>query len=1617
MWHTSNRVRRLSIGTRCPGQDTRHQVRYCGASRSLWLPGRRNVRMMRRPYPDQSDILSSVLRAGRHFQEAAGRRVFGTHSISLSQGISRMDAANKNQREFVTRLGNQNREFYGRPEGRGILRAIELTYDQHWVYLYELVQNALDVGASLIGIRLTEADDALVFQHNGDRSFDDKDVEGLSKIFQSTKGARSVGFMGIGFKSVFIRFQEARISGWGWTFRYEIAQVVGEEFGDVQRDLLGAVVPIWDDEIAAPEPGFTTRFELRRRTDEGVNLDADLVQFLPDDNRAPLAILAMSGLERLEIEGRIWELGISEEGDGTFEAAALSEDENRLWRVFATQFQPSKEAIACFLEHRKIQPTQDDREQVYADASRPRTVLGVLPLDNEGIPAPPTRGRAYATLPTEVTLPFGLHVNADWLLNISRSDLREIGDNAWQRDIVNEIAEILARFLEWSASRYSQPDAAEAAFRVLGKPSSDAGGLEALLAEELWLSTLRDRIEQSPVFPVWTEVTGKLAYAKPGDTSVPPAPLAQAFRIQPELRPAVLLKARVLRDDVVGRKALGLLHRIGFLTEMVPGELERAWGGGLQDWWKTLPDDPGKRRYLLFHIWAALAALTADEPWRNLNVRCVRTVTGEWVVAGEAAYLNEPLPSEAEPGGTETRRLMQPFVPDANRLHSEWVTALRRPRQAEPERTILSQARDWIEDHAQSISLREIVEDALNALSSSTSPDWALLVSLGHWARYRNRADLLNRVLVRSQEDRLGIPLREALLADPYVDHGQERRRLFSEVPPIAADYLEMDPASAGAHKWRTFFEQAGAKGGLEVRPSEMCAGRWQPSAVADFLGRDHGDISESNDEGYRLLDFDVKPSLPRPGAPAELRAALAPWLQDGFGALKKTGRRTASYHYYERKMLTGTKASAWVEKLSALAWVPCNDGVLRYPGDVIRDFEPAREHAPFAILSPQFLSVLEKEGVRFGTTIPEATSLQELLAVGSQLDAAELAGLLSECRVQAATDIDRQLLDQALQGLRLPTSDSRRVTLDRIVQRVGGRLRGTLGGWVVPLERIDEILRTELEHVGFRLEFPETTTGGQALGFIRDVWKRARLSPGGLANEVRDLLPTAYAYSLDDCSKDASLLEQWWSAVPQAMVFGDREWIAVTGTDDIYLDDIEDRRFFPRQIRMRTVTAGHLGHSGPQQVRTAEELGLSLLSSCVTMEWVGGDERLPVSDDWAARFDCVYNLLQRVRGSESVECDDPDNEHGAERSLGLVHVDELALCVSVGNAAPERVPVNARLQQDTLTIAGRPLQFGADAAKELCRHFSFGQRAGLAADLTGMLMAIGDDGFDLAAEKFGRSHVPDFELSVPSKLGLGSGEQADSGERPPETAEITEPVAGAGTNRGAPNGHTPTSDSPEQVEPDRSGRAKTNDRDTATSEHQESTSKGGSYTKARALAKQNTLARQLKNSLKGEIVPDPGENGADGVAASNGDTDTSLGDEEYREVAAQYEREAGREPELGDPHQSGWDIRSIDPETQDVRLIEVKGRGRPWDDVEVVELSSAQVREAFGATDTWYLYVVEKTSDGYYQVLPIENPVRVAAKWILSGQSWRMMAEDGKAVTPSSNGSRSTGEPGRLGT
>src|SRR5688572_26867196 len=117
--------------------------------------------------------------------------------------------------EFIARIAEENLAFYSDERGRGALRDLQQTFPHAWLYVAELLQNAIDVGAD--HIRVLPCEDALVFEHNG-RVFEAKDVEALSRKGVSTKGAATVGFMGIGFKSIFHAFEHVEISSGPWRF-------------------------------------------------------------------------------------------------------------------------------------------------------------------------------------------------------------------------------------------------------------------------------------------------------------------------------------------------------------------------------------------------------------------------------------------------------------------------------------------------------------------------------------------------------------------------------------------------------------------------------------------------------------------------------------------------------------------------------------------------------------------------------------------------------------------------------------------------------------------------------------------------------------------------------------------------------------------------------------------------------------------------------------------------------------------------------------------------------------------------------------------------------------------------------------------------------------------------------------------------------------------------------------------------------------------------------------------------------------------------------------------------------------------------------------------------------
>lgn len=119
-------------------------------------------------------------------------------------------------------------KYYARqvlePSIRGFLSILEKQFPRNDLYLFELLQNAVDDGASMVSFNTSNA--GLHVTHNGKR-FTALDVLGLASVGLSTKGTdssapkRTLGFMGVGFKAVYKRYAKVVVGDSQYGFAFE----------------------------------------------------------------------------------------------------------------------------------------------------------------------------------------------------------------------------------------------------------------------------------------------------------------------------------------------------------------------------------------------------------------------------------------------------------------------------------------------------------------------------------------------------------------------------------------------------------------------------------------------------------------------------------------------------------------------------------------------------------------------------------------------------------------------------------------------------------------------------------------------------------------------------------------------------------------------------------------------------------------------------------------------------------------------------------------------------------------------------------------------------------------------------------------------------------------------------------------------------------------------------------------------------------------------------------------------------------------------------------------------------------------------------------------------------
>lgn len=132
--------------------------------------------------------------------------------------------------QIYDKISSENLKKYG-TESEKVLKIIINQYSDRTHFIYEILQNAEDVGAKHIRFHLTKK--AFEVYHNG-RPFDEKDIDGVCGIANGTKddGTR-IGHFGIGFKSVYCYTDIPQIYSGKYHFRIR-NQLFPEEIQEME---------------------------------------------------------------------------------------------------------------------------------------------------------------------------------------------------------------------------------------------------------------------------------------------------------------------------------------------------------------------------------------------------------------------------------------------------------------------------------------------------------------------------------------------------------------------------------------------------------------------------------------------------------------------------------------------------------------------------------------------------------------------------------------------------------------------------------------------------------------------------------------------------------------------------------------------------------------------------------------------------------------------------------------------------------------------------------------------------------------------------------------------------------------------------------------------------------------------------------------------------------------------------------------------------------------------------------------------------------------------------------------------------------------------------------------
>ena len=199
--------------------------------------------------------------------------------------------------DIKNRYLNSDKEFVLPSLNRSIDR-IEKAFPRYGSLLMEFIQNADDVGSSSL---LIEIEDKLINILNDGRVFSKDDVNSICRVGMSSKTPKDyIGYLGVGFKSVFLISDSPEIYSGEYRFKFDKNYWLTQGFK--AEEVPWQVIPLWIEKpVPLPYP-YKTLFRIPV-TDESII--QRLRQEITPEHISNRMLLFLRNLKSIEIKDNI----------------------------------------------------------------------------------------------------------------------------------------------------------------------------------------------------------------------------------------------------------------------------------------------------------------------------------------------------------------------------------------------------------------------------------------------------------------------------------------------------------------------------------------------------------------------------------------------------------------------------------------------------------------------------------------------------------------------------------------------------------------------------------------------------------------------------------------------------------------------------------------------------------------------------------------------------------------------------------------------------------------------------------------------------------------------------------------------------------------------------------------------------------------------------------------------------------------------------------------------------------------------------------------------------------------------------------------------------------------